>query len=300
MVIREARRVKHIFSKSIYNNLFNKLNTATSILKNLVDLSIDRHNRRRTRVSERSFWGLHKARVMASSVHKTLICDKYWGCPCQDKHYIRFILDPKSDSSNKFFRLVLTTTISDSSLETLCSWQEMEVESNQARPVERRTPFLGGVPVSDMEHQHCADPEHAVSPRPLSNMRSALSGMEMTEGQRELVGFIPDENCNHYIYIVNKTSGSLYSQTLEEIIFPSPLFPWSTPVGGGPIFKRKDRLHLAAKLACSVLQFHGSWLNRNWNSHDVMFPKGMMGFEESLHHPFLLWSVSKSPEATAG
>lgn len=30
-----------------------------------------------------------------------------------------------------------------------------------------------------------------------------------------------------------------------------------------------------------------------------MFPNEMIEFEESLHHSFLLWSVSKSPEATA-
>lgn len=99
-----------------------------------------------------------------------------------------------------------------------------------------------------MEHPLCADPDRAVSPQPLSNMCSALSGLEMTEGQRELVGFIPDESYNHYICFVNKAFGSLYSQTLEELILSSPLFPWSAPVGGRPIFKKKDRLHLATKV----------------------------------------------------
>lgn len=123
--------------------------------------------------------------------------------------------------------------------------------------------------------------------------------MEMTEGRRELVAFLQDKKYRHYMYSARKNFGSLQSQTLEEVISSSPLFPWIAPREGGLVLNRRDRLHLAVKLACSVLQFHGSWLSANWSSRDIMFSRGTMEPKESLRQPFLLWNVSRPPEAMA-
>lgn len=36
------------------------------------------------------------------------------------------------------------------------------------------------------------------------------------------------------------------------------------------VFRRRDRLRLAASLASSILQFHGSWLKAQWRTKDIL------------------------------
>lgn len=134
MVLRETRKVKHLFSKSIYNDLFNKLNTANSILKTLADQSID--PRQPIQGSLKSALGHKKARIVANSVHRALACGKCWGCSCQDKHRIRFILDSKSGPNDESCRLAIENAVVNDPVETLYIQQEIEIESsNLAKPV---------------------------------------------------------------------------------------------------------------------------------------------------------------------
>lgn len=215
MVLREARKVKHLFSKSIYSDLFNKLNTANNILKTLADLSID--PRQPTQGSLQSVLRHRKARMVANSVHRALACGKCWGCLCQDKHHVRYILDPKCGPNDESCRLVIATAVADDPAETLCSWQEMEVESsNLAKPVpasvaaQKRKAELA---VPSFERRLCTEPNHAVLPTPAPNLCSTLSALEMTEGRRELVAFLQDKKYHHYMYIARKDL-EVYSRKL--------------------------------------------------------------------------------------
>lgn len=63
--------------------------------------------------------------------------------------------------------------------------------------------------------------------------------------------------------------------------------PWSIHTVDRPLV-RKTRLQLAAKLACSVLHFHGSWLRARWRTSDIRFPEGPLGAQQ----PFLTWGIS--------
>lgn len=207
------------------------------------------------------------------------------------------MLDPKCDLGDESCRLIIATVVADDPAETICSWQEMEIESStlakpvptsvaaQKRKVEVAAPIF--------ERRLCTEPSHAVLPAQTPNLCFTLSTLEMTEGRRELVAFLQDRKYHHYMYIARKAVGSLQSQTLEEIMPSSPLFPWIAPRKGGLVLSRRDRLHLAAKLACSVLQLHGNWLSADWSSRDIMFPRGSIEPKELLRQPFLLWSVSK-------
>lgn len=240
--------------------------------------------------------------MVANSAHRALIYGKYWECSCQSRHHIRFILDPNFDFNEKSCRVIVTTAIDDDQAKASCNWEEMEVESlDLAGPVP--TPDTSqkknvGLPVACWEHQMCSEPDHKVLPAQISSICSILRGLKMTEGQRELVGFLSDKSYHHYMYVVRKASGRLQSQTLEEIILSSPLFPWVASTGSGLIFNRRDRLHLAVELARSVIQFHGNWLRVNWSSRDILFPKGPIEMKELLQ-PFLVWSISNCPDATA-
>ena len=120
--MREAGKVKHIFSKSIYQDLFDSLEKANNILKTLVDQSVEYQKSYRTRESEELLSRHRISRRVAGSVHMALTRDKYWVCPCRDKHHIRFILNPSFDGfdfdvneSEDFgaFGVILTTPVSD-------------------------------------------------------------------------------------------------------------------------------------------------------------------------------------------
>lgn len=301
MVLREARKVKHILSKSIYNDLFNNLNTANNILKALVETSVASRQSQRTERPIPVSLRHRKMRAIATSTHRSLVCGKYWGCLCQNKHYIQFFLDPRPDSEldPESRRLALATNIADDPTQSLFIWQEMEVESHATKPmpssITKQESKVGFTVFS--EQQMCHEQGHAIQPSPIVDLCSALSKAETIE-RKELAGYLTDESYDHHVYTFQRVRGSPQAQTLEEIILSSPLLPW-IPTGDGIVFNRRDRLQLAAELAYSVLQFHGNWLRANWNSHDIMFHKGHTDPKKILR-PFLVLSISERPEATVG
>jgi hypothetical protein len=62
-------------------------------------------------------------------------------------------------------------------------------------------------------------------------------------------------------------------------------------------FSRRDRLFLAATLASSVLQFHGSWLKYQWGNPGILFPKTSAD-NSDVEHPYLSGhQISKSTPA---
>lgn len=266
-MVREAQKVKDICSKSIYDDLFHSLDRANNVLKTLVDQSVEYQNPRRPRWSERSLSKHRAARAVADSIHKALTRSKIWGCSCRDKHHIRFTLDPKVDDASNttdklMFRITITTEDSAGSTPMSFDWQEVEVEPS----CDRLKPG---------------------SKYPLSDMCSTLWGIDVGEGQREAMGYLSDEAYCHNLYLTKKAAGSLPSQTLEEAIMSSPSLPWNALTVNRPVLNRRTRLHLAVKLAYSVLHFHGSWLRPRWSTRDIRLPDQTPEFQQ----PFLTWSI---------
>lgn len=107
-----------------------------------------------------------------------------------------------------------------------------------------------------------------------------------------MVGYLADETYRHNMYLIQKAMGDVPSRTLEEITMSEPSFPWHAHTLNRPVFTRRTRLHLAVKLACSVLYFHGNWLQTRRTTRDIRFPEGSVGFQS----PFITWSVSDRQE----
>ncbi|OQE11331.1 hypothetical protein PENFLA_c072G05455 [Penicillium flavigenum] len=54
------------------------------------------------------------------------------------------------------------------------------------------------------------------------------------------------------------------------------------------IFPQRHRLRLAVNLACSVLQFHRSWLKAQWRARDIMFTAKTSA---DIENPYVLWNM---------
>ncbi|KAL4765920.1 uncharacterized protein BDW70DRAFT_155573 [Aspergillus foveolatus] len=102
-------------------------------------------------------------------------------------------------------------------------------------------------------------------------------------------------------YILNQSSTASYNmrrlRCIErdiDLYSLQDILSGSSGVQASAELSRRDRLYLAAVLACGVLQLHGSWLKQEWGTRDVLFagrtPHGSVAFE----HPYLVWPVSSS------
>jgi hypothetical protein len=86
--------------------------------------------------------------------------------------------------------------------------------------------------------------------------------------ERKLIGFLPDKKHQHSFYAVGDSNTNFQLQSLEALLIPSSNgMKLQDPT---KILRRRDRLRLAASLASSVLQFHGSWLKAQWRMKDIM------------------------------
>src|SRR5438046_2280028 len=63
------------------------------------------------------------------------------------------------------------------------------------------------------------------------------------------------------------------TRSLEDILSAVPPTVVTRRFEGHVSLRPKERLYIAATLASSVLQLHGSWLKSQWRTCDILFPK---------------------------
>lgn len=113
----------------------------------------------------------------------------------------------------------------------------------------------------------------------LSTMAATKSGIE----EKNLLGCVMDGTQQHLMYHLRKLPASPKLQSLAELLETSSSF-LQAQMNGAVFFSQKDRLTLAANLACSVLQFHGNWLQSRWRARDIIFIREPTG---NIGHPTL-------------
>jgi hypothetical protein len=129
---------------------------------------------------------------------------------------------------------------------------------------------------------------------PISDICVALSTATTSGEQYKLLGCLPDDYYRHNIYHLQTKAENLKSQSLAEIIVTSANH--QGPLSDSFIFTQKHRLRLAVNLACSVLQFHGSWLKAQWSARDIMFTANM----SDIDNPYVLWNVTSKTDSRMG
>jgi hypothetical protein len=140
----------------------------------------------------------------------------------------------------------------------------------------------------------CVETVHKTSnlPGPIGDLCSTLGSAKAMSPPA------PQDNLG---YILNESSTARYNMRLLRCIEQDidlyslqDILSGSNGVQTSAELSRRDRLYLAAVLACGVLQLHGSWLKQQWGTRDVLFagatPHGSVAFE----HPYLVWPVSSS------
>jgi hypothetical protein len=84
------------------------------------------------------------------------------------------------------------------------------------------------------------------------------------------IGVIADEadpSYEHRIYVTQSAFSSQPFKPLRSLL--QPLDPLQRLSNNRVFLTRRDRLYLAANLACNVLQLHGSWLSDYWKTDDI-------------------------------
>ncbi|KAJ5488170.1 hypothetical protein N7453_011624 [Penicillium expansum] len=314
---KEVKKFKDIFSKSIYLDLFARIDAANKTLNTLVEQSDYRSTVQKQRISKRPLLRQKRAQKSARSLHNAMIRSKYWKCACMDRHSIYFVLgyppeDMNDDGSKELsrgsrFRMIFP---SNSSIDLVTGWCEIEAESdiiqssvnhlNRFPPQgnQDKIPFGNKKARVQFAFDESFDNEPSMMPDmplvpPIVDICSTLSTVGTNDETNEPIGFISDENHRHNMYYVRKLAGNLRSQSLAELIAGSSDI-FKAPIGSSFVFSRGHRLRVAVNLACSVLQFHGSWLKAEWRSCDIMFTKNSSG---DIDKPYVLWNVNSELDA---
>ncbi|KAL3434947.1 hypothetical protein BDV09DRAFT_204435 [Aspergillus tetrazonus] len=257
------RKSLKLVSRAVYNDLLAKIGETNTILQTLIDQSAHRED---TRKSRRPWSYLlkryRKARKHAEGLFKAIIGGNCWRCRCKEQHCVHLQLQTNPLQStdeyfhcevddNSQFRMAFSNTDSAGST---CLWTWAEVKP--------KVQF--DVPVVD-----------EAAPSKLNN--EALSAP------------LIQDFCS-YLCAAESHLGSSVKYTMHAVkMLPKPVTqkPLSEVLSQ---ISRRDRLYVAAGLACGVIQFCGNWLGPGSRGDDMcsrfgnnrLLPLGLALVELSL------------------
>jgi hypothetical protein len=122
----------------------------------------------------------------------------------------------------------------------------------------------------------------ALSAPEILDICSSLCVAESHVGRRESLGSISNELDASFQYTM---------RAVKMLPKPVPQTPLRELL---PHISRRDRLYIAAGLACGVIQFCGSWLKPWWDSSDVHLAADSDGSNVLPDNLYLSWPVSST------
>ncbi|CAG8372793.1 unnamed protein product [Penicillium salamii] len=271
------RKFKNIFSKSIYLDLFARIDTANGILKTLVEQSDHREVMKTHSIVTRDLGHERRIRKLAYSLHKAILEGKHWKCACLDQHSVCFVLSDLPDNTQETscharFRLIFPPNSAKDLGDERNQGLEVEAKSDtitsnldslgtpslqdSPRGPHAKSAFHNSSEVKPGPGPHETTPDINSVP-PIVDICSALSAIGAQSTMNDPIGCISDEMHRQNIYFVRKLAGDLTSQSLAELIGISNS---SRALSGAGLFTWARRLRVAVVLASSVLQFYGSWM----------------------------------------
>lgn len=287
--------------------MFARLDTANNLLKTLVEQSDRRTIIRKKRHSKRSLLRQRRTRKSARSLHTAIIGGKCWNCPCRDRHAVHFMLkypeldgnkDQNKYSSEARFRMIFATYEPINSPRKLDLGLEVETETET---VQSNTPSWNNCP------PHCVTGQISVPKKVqfsiqgdnlksqqiqksndapiILNICVTLSSVGAACQPDKPFGCFSDDMHRHNMYYIRNIAADLRAISLSDLISESSDY-FKAPTSDRFLLTRKQRLRLAVNLACSVLQFHGSWLKTHWRAKDIMF-----NTSTDIDSPFVQWNV---------
>ncbi|KAJ5797592.1 uncharacterized protein N7503_006888 [Penicillium pulvis] len=302
---KELKKFKEIFSKSIYADLLNRIRMANSFLKDLSEQSDRRIMMKKQNRVKGPLLKHRKNRRSALSLHRSIIHGNY-------NHHVGFLLSspwlPEPERASKSssyprFRMIITSEIATDlqpciqnfEIEAESRYLESNIESPPTPPRQlqdsslfRKEARVKFAVDKGREDDHGSTPSEGSFPVPeIADICFALSSTSNPKQCAVLLGYLPDESHRHDLYRVRSIAQNFNSQSLEEVILKS-FGATSLRSTNGFLFSQRHRLRLAASLACSVLEVHGSWLRNHWRARDI---KVCTEPSNDLDCPFILWDM---------
>lgn len=126
---------------------------------------------------------------------------------------------------------------------------------------------------------------------PIDDLCSTLSSCKVadTRLQQDAIGYISNQSSDtcYNMRLLRSIDQGINLSSLRDFLDGSNT---DSSAQFSDELSRRDRLYLAAVLACAVFQLHGSWLKQQWGTKDILFAHDhsqSTGFEQ----PCLVWQV---------
>lgn len=246
-----------------------------------------------------------KARRHAEGLFKAVIGGSCWRCQCKEQHCVHLQLqtNPLQDideyshcevDGNSQFRMVFSNT-NNAGPTCLWTWAEVVFEPWQlkesitaasnplhddSKSYRRKKPKVQ-FDMSLAEEARLSKPNHDALSAPLiQDFCSYLRVAESHVGRRDSMGSIPNEldaSVRYTMHAVKILPKPIPQKALSEVLSH---------------ITRRDRLYIAAGLACGVIQFCGNWLKPWWDSSDVHLAAAGDGAKVLLDTMYLSWALS--------
>ncbi|KAL2814446.1 hypothetical protein BJX63DRAFT_199153 [Aspergillus granulosus] len=311
-------KFRKILSKSVYEDILNKIDKANQILITITEQSHRLDLIRRLKPRLRKGLKRHReGRRHARALYDILVSGQGWKCPCRGDHTVCFRLDANTirrlhtvdQSSKTCFLMMLSMSNKTQLLHSQTLWQEVEF---QAELVEESVPanltdaakvsvvaqgkskvqFATPSPTTVcVESAHKA-PTHSLA---IGDLCSTLGGAKAPDPSLgyETVGHMLNQtsDARYNMRLLRNITEDFNLYSLWGILSSQSAIDALTPIQGSVEVSRQDRLYLAAVLACSILQIHGSWLKQGWGTKDVFFAQDPQRGSTQFDHPYLVWPV---------
>ncbi|CAG8930098.1 unnamed protein product [Penicillium salamii] len=312
----KAIKFRKIFSTAIYEDILDKIDKTNQILKTLCEQSQHREQSRRGPTRRKINLNQHRdKRRHAGSLYGIMIeGGQCWNCSCQDGHSIGLQLDTTplhgaeyahNVSMDTTFRLILSSPKNNLSSNVQRRWKEVKVEADKSAECPSVTiePQLSArkpkVQFTALKTK-CVEEIHKTPTRPrgapITDLCSTFDKVDMADphAKSNSLGYIFGEqtttDTRYYMSLIHSNRDEIHLRSLQDTLIGSPSSPGS-PIQSSDELSRRDRLYLATLLACSVLQLHGTWLQRKWRTRDILFILHPESDRPHFERPYLLQKV---------
>jgi hypothetical protein len=290
------RDILGIFNKAVYEDLLSKIDNANTILRTLLlDHSLIQE---KARNQARHPWShlprrYQKRRKHAEAIFNSII-KSYWSCQCEEQHCIHLQLPTNPLKSPKDApydgQSQIHMNFSNIGQENKPTWTWTEVASHpwgNEDVVSVTTLSLRDNHTTPNGTTNTQSSELAVT-TPASPIENFCSSLYITEANAkpknikkwEIIGLISKELDSSTGYIMHAA---------KALASPAPQSSLENMISQ---LSRYDRLHIAAGLACAVIQFCGNWLKSWWDSSDIHLTAHQNGYDILLDSVYLSWPLS--------
>ncbi|KAJ5965085.1 uncharacterized protein N7479_004961 [Penicillium vulpinum] len=263
---RSFRKFWKILSRAVYDDLLGKIEAPNTTLRMLVEQENHQEERRERRTPWTSLLRRYQnERQHIESLFQT-VSDSCWQSHCREHHCVHLPLQPyPTEYANNPLQLgaepsfhFIFSNIHTTSQMGVWDWREVIFKPRETDNSQNYMPPLAG-----QSRQ-----------QKISDLCSSLQSLKPLPQEQTTIGFISEgfnPTYRYTMHAVQSLQRNPRKQTLSEALTSC---------------SRRDRLYIAASIACAVLQYHGNWLTGRWDSSNFHLAA------ETLNSLYLSWPLS--------